>query len=147
MNKDEEIRMLAARFMAGETSLDEERRLYRYFSGNEVAADLLPMREFFCSLSAMMALEKPETERKRQPVRLLSRQTFIGIAASVALLLTVGSLLWSPERQDYCEAYIYNRHVTDPATVMKEVDGTLQSIHGNDGANVEDQLRDIFGNE
>ncbi len=81
MNKDEEIRMLAARFMAGETSLDEERRLYRYFSGNEVAADLLPMREFFCSLSAMMPLEKPETERKRQPVRLLSRQTFIGIAA------------------------------------------------------------------
>ena len=149
MNQDEEIRRLAARFMAGETSLDEERRLYRYFSGNEVAADLLPMREFFCSLSAMMPLEKPETERKRQPVRLLSRQTFIGIAASIALLVVVGvgGMLWRTERQDYCEAYIYNKHVTAPATVMKEVDETLQAICQDGELNVDGQLHDIFGNQ
>lgn len=31
MNKDEKIKQLVDRFMAGETSLDEERALYRYF--------------------------------------------------------------------------------------------------------------------
>ena len=147
MNKDEEIRILVARFMDGETTLDEECKLYCYFSGDEVSDDLLPIREYFRSIAVMRTPK--QHQHKVRPVlhSLLSRPLFIGIAASVALLLAVGSLLWSPERQDYCEAYIYNRHVTDPATVMKEVDGTLQSIHGNDGANVENQLRDIFGNE
>ena len=31
MNKDEEIKILVTRFMDGETTLDEERELYRYF--------------------------------------------------------------------------------------------------------------------
>ena len=33
--------------MAGDTSLDEEQQLYRYFTGEEVAEDLLPLRGTF----------------------------------------------------------------------------------------------------
>ena len=51
MNNDEIIRKLADRFMAGDTSLDEEQQLYRYFTGEEVAEDLLPLRGLFCSFA------------------------------------------------------------------------------------------------
>lgn len=147
MNNDEIIRELTDRFMAGETSLDEERQLYRYFAGGEVAEDLRPMRELFCSFAAMKSDEEIVAQRKPKPVRLPIRKVFVGVAASAAIMFAVGSLLWSPGRQDYCEAYVYNRHVTDPAQVMQEVDGTLQSLHQNDAAGVDSQLHDIFGTD
>ena len=147
MNNDERIRKMVDRFMAGETSLDEELQLYRYFAGEDVAEDLLPMRELFCSFAAMKSDEEVVAQRKPKFVRLHFRKVSVGVAASVALVLAVGSLLWSPERQDYCEAYIYNRHVTDPAQVMQEVEGTMQSIHQDDDVNVGHQLRDIFGTD
>ena len=149
MNKDDEIRILVARFMEGDTTLEEEGKLYRYFSGDEVSDDLLPMREYFRSIATMRT---PNHRRhKRLPVLhgLLSRPLFIGIAASVALLVVVGvgGMLWQPEPQDYCEVYIYNRYVTSPGTVMKEVDGTLQAIRQDGESNVEGQLHNIFGNQ
>ena len=79
--------------------------------------------------------------------RTLSASVLSEIAASIALMIAVGSLFWSPERQDYCEAYVYNQHVTDPEKVMQEVYGTMQTIHQNDGANVDHQLHDIFGTD
>ena len=149
MNKDDESRILVARFMEGDTTLDEEGKLYCYFSGDEVSDDLLPMREYFRSIATMRT---PNHRRhKRLPVlySLLSRPLFIGIAASVALLVVVGvgGMLWQPEPQDYCEAYIYNRHVTAPATVMEEVDETLQAISQDGELNVDGQLHDIFGKQ
>lgn len=147
MTKDEKIRKLVARFMEGETSLDEERRLYRYFSGDGVADDLLPMRDFFRSVAVMCPSKSGQDGGNTVLRNLLSRPWFIGVAASIALLMAVGSMVFSPEPHDYCEAYIYNRHVTDPAAVMKEVDGTLQAIHQDGEASVESQLRDIFGSE
>ena len=147
MNKDDEIRILVARFMEGDTTLEEEGKLYCYFSGDEVSDDLLPMREYFRSIATMRT---PNHHRhKRLPVLhgLLSRPLFIGIAASVALLVVVGvgGMLWQPEPQDYCEAY--NRHVTAPATVMEEVDETLQAISQDGELNVDGQLHDIFGKQ
>ena len=149
MNKDDEIRILVARFMEGDTTLEEEGKLYCYFSGGEVSDDLLPMREYFLSIAT---IRTPNHRRhKRLPVLhgLLSRPLFIGIAASVALLVVVGvgGMLWQPEPQDYCEAYIFNRHVTAPATVMEEVDETLQAISQDGELNVDGQLHDIFGKQ
>ena len=149
MNKDEEIRILVARFMEGDTTLDEEGKLYCYFSGDEVSDDLLPMREYFHSIAVMCTPK--HRQYKGRPVLhdLLSRRLLIGIAASIALLVVVGvgSMVWRSEPQDYCEAYIYNRHVTAPATVMKEVDGTLQAIRQDGESNVDGQLHDIFGKQ
>ena len=147
MNNDEIIRKLADRFMAGETSLDEEQQLYRYFTSEEVAEDLLPLRGLFCSFAAMKLGEEVVAECKPKSAHLHFYKVFFGVAASIALMIAVGSLFWSPERQDYCEAYVYNQHVTDPEKVMQEVYGTMQTIHQNDGANVDHQLHDIFGTD
>ena len=149
MNKDEEIRILVARFMEGDTTLDEEGKLYCYFSGDEVSEDLLSMREYFRSIAIMRTPKNRQYKRLLVLHGLLSRPLFIGIAASVALLVLVGvgGMLWQPEPQDYCEAYIYNRHVTAPATVMEEVDETLQAISQDGELNVDGQLHDIFGKQ
>ena len=66
MNKDEEIRILVARFMDGDTTLDEECKLYCYFSGDEVSDDLLPMREYFRSIAVMRTPK--QHQHKVQPV-------------------------------------------------------------------------------
>ena len=149
MNKDEEIRILVARFMDGDTTLDEERKLYCYFSSDEVTDSLLPMREYFRSMAVMRTPR--QDKHKGRPVLFgqLSRPLLIGIAASIALLVVVGvgGMLWRTERQDYCEAYIYNKHVTAPATVMEEVDETLQAISQDGELNVDGQLHDIFGKQ
>jgi hypothetical protein len=44
MNNNNHIRSLTEKFMKGDTSLTEEQELYRYFSGNDIAEDLLPLR-------------------------------------------------------------------------------------------------------
>ena len=107
------------------------------------------MREYFRSIAVMCTPK--QHQHKVQPVLhgLLSRPLFIGIAASIALLVVagVGGMSWRTEPQDYCEAYIYNKHVTAPTTVMKEVDETLQTIRQDGEPNVDGQLHDIFGNQ
>nr|WP_232227329.1 hypothetical protein [Hoylesella shahii] len=114
-----------------------------------MSEDLLPIREYFRSIAVMRTPK--QHQHKVRPVlhSLLSRPLFIGIAASIALLVVVGvgGMLWQPEPQDYCEAYIYNNHVTAPATVMKEVDETLQAIRQDGEPNVDGQLHDIFGKQ
>lgn len=90
MNKDEEIKILVTRFMDGETTLDEERELYRYFSGNGVSDNLLPIREYFCSIASMATLERRGLKKLSGFLSLFSRPLFIGISASIAFLVVVG---------------------------------------------------------
>lgn len=65
MNKYEDIRQLVSRFMEGETSLDEERRLYDYFRYEKVAAELLPLKEMFCSISTLMESKQKDVHQKK----------------------------------------------------------------------------------
>ena len=138
MNKDEKIKQLVDRFMAGETSLDEERALYRYFSAGNVAEELMPLREYFCSFAS---LSQDETIAQPPRFKLLHL-----VAASIALFLALGSTLLVDRSQNYCEAFVYNKHVTNAKEVMKVVDETMQDIHQNGDADVDNQLRSILGN-
>ena len=144
MNKYEDIKQLVSRFMEGETSLDEERRLYDYFRYEKVTADLLPLKEMFCSISTLMEPKQKEVHQKKQATFIFLHRKLIGIAASIIILLAVGSMVWHAQRQDYCEAYIYGKHITDPQQVTKEIIGTLQDLQQEDATNIDDQLHDIF---
>ena len=52
------IRQLMERFLNAETTLEEERTLYDYFHGEDIASDLMPYREVFQSFSAVNGIEK-----------------------------------------------------------------------------------------
>lgn len=57
---------LVKRFMEGETTLEEERRLYAYFSGDNVDEELLPYRDFFLGLASVNDMDKEEVTSKPQ---------------------------------------------------------------------------------
>ncbi len=50
------IRQLVERFLNAETTLEEEKTLYNYFQGADIADDLMPYREMFQSFSAVSGL-------------------------------------------------------------------------------------------
>ena len=146
MNKDEKVKQLVDRFMAGETSLDEERALYRYFSAGNVAEELMPLREYFCSFASLSQDEAIAQPPRFKLLHLVTRPKLIAAAASIALFLALGCTLLVARAQHYCEAFVYNKHVTNAKEVMKVVDETMQDIHQNGDADVDNQLRSILGN-
>ena len=49
MEKTHDIQVLIERFLEGETSLQEERRLYSYFQNENIAPELQEYKEMFLS--------------------------------------------------------------------------------------------------
>lgn len=90
---------LVKRFMEGETTLEEERRLYAYFSSDNVDEELLPYRDFFLGLASVNDIDKEETKLKLQPWVAALRSV-----AAIAAMLVIGLFIslerepeyWSP---------------------------------------------------
>lgn len=61
MEKD--IRTLIDRYMAGQTSLEEESRLADYLRTNEVGEDLLPYKQMFAWFDEGMPLESQQADK------------------------------------------------------------------------------------
>ena len=73
------IRQLIERFLNAETTLEEERMLYKYFQGENVADDLKPYREVFQSFAAVKGIDKPVT--KSTPAWVIALRTVTSMAA------------------------------------------------------------------
>jgi|SRR3712207_2826428 len=149
MNKKENIERLVDRFFAGETTLAEEQRLYRYFRGDEVAADLLPLREMFVSLGSIGIAADEQTPAKSVETGRLKvgfGRRIIRVAAAIAtLLLMITAALRIDREQNYCKAYVNDKLVTDQSAIMSHVAGTMNAIDEAGQTGVESQLNDIFG--
>jgi len=85
------IQQLLDRFMAGETSLAEEREIAQYFRDHrQVDSELEPYREMFDYFADGMPLEQ-----KRQPTKRPLKWVAAAVAAAAVALL----LLFSPSKQ------------------------------------------------
>ena len=143
MNK-KELNTLIERYMDGETTLDEERKLESYFMKHDnVDGDMASIRQLVLGLGA---LHEPLTQknissgvRKRTQLHVLMRRA-AGIAACA--LLIAGLALTLYRSQNYCEAVVYGHTVTDQETVMPEVSGTIRQIDAQ--TPVDNQLRDVL---
>lgn len=108
--KVNEVEDLLARYYNGETSEAEEKKLKRFFAGEDVPSHLLADKEFFLQLTACPGAEVPEgleeklnnlidewdTHEKRvqklnKPRRVIRLQWIASIAASLLILFTVGT--------------------------------------------------------
>ena len=84
----EQLEALILRFLDGDTSLDEEKRLYAYFTQTEEVDDALrPYAEYFRDLAMLQPIQatpcpRIAPRRTRRWVR-----TIASVAASVALLM------------------------------------------------------------
>lgn len=93
---------LVKRFMEGETTLDEERRLYAYFSGNNVAEELKPYRDMFLGFASVNDIDKEEETSKPQTWLVALR-----IITAIAAMLVVGFFI-TLEREPECHSTILN---------------------------------------
>lgn len=134
MRNELKIRTLTERFFDGETSLAEEQELYRLFREGDVPEDLLQYREMFIGFEDIRLPQQKASRRKWGRV--------IGIAASIAVLLAVGTTLLTRTGNDECVAYIYGEKCTDKAVVMQQMQATLDDM--GDISTVDEQMRDFF---
>ena len=84
MKTDEDIKIQIDRFMAGETSIEDEARLAEYFRTNIVKEELRLYQEMFAYFERGM--QEPHTHRRRVRPYLLS------VAAAILVLLLL--LIW-----------------------------------------------------
>lgn len=134
---DESARKLTQDFLAGQTTLEQERTLYRYYSGSGIADDLEPYREMFRWYHDLEKDSKPGEEQPRW-----GRRRFIVVAASLAVLAVIGATLLlrpapSSYEQIYAGSYIIRdgKKITDINQILPElqradryVDSTL-NVH------------------
>ena len=132
MMNELEIRTLTERFFNGETTLAEERRLYRLYSEAEsLPADLEELREMMADLGELSKRPTPQplpaergviTHRNQKDILLSSLQGgagggssapsrrgwgWISIAASLLLFFTLGSMWYGYQQKNECVAYVY----------------------------------------
>lgn len=128
------------RFLDAETTLDEEREIYAYFSRPDLPEDARRYRKMFGWYEKLPAQESqphtamPKETAKRLPIRILPLRPWqwAGVAAVVAVLLTIGLNLRhsSPEApvtddDGYiCASYIIRdgKKITDSNLVRAEFD-------------------------
>ncbi|WP_461186509.1 hypothetical protein, partial [Trueperella pyogenes] len=65
MEKTHDIQVLIERFLEGETSLQEERRLYSYFQNENIAPELQEYKEMFLSFDQ---LQFSDSEKEHESV-------------------------------------------------------------------------------
>lgn len=153
--RDVEIRMLTKRFLDGETTLEEERRLYElYRSGDSLPPDLLPLREMMLDMDSLLLDKKDEKrisfngEGNKNSLDKNKRwwaDRILAIAASLLLLFSVGMVYYNYARQNECVAYVYGEKVTDDEIVLHEMQSAMASFTTDDATiAMEQQMKEMF---
>lgn len=81
---DDEARRLTRMFLDGDTTAEQEKMLYEYYSGKKVASDLDCYREMFGWYAGLESEAKTSDDNRRRRTR------FIAVAASVSALFLIG---------------------------------------------------------
>lgn len=140
MNNKHDIRKLTERFFNGETTIEEERLLYRLYQGDDVPQDLQAYREMMLDLAA---IDQPQAK----VISLWHRPVLRWLAAAAVTLAIIwgGFTLFKSGGEDECVAYIYGHRVTDRAVVMNELSQTAMSMADSRGDDdVARQLDEMF---
>lgn len=133
------IKQLLDKFMDGRTSLSEERLLYEYFTSAPADDELAELKPYFVALGGMSRAGGELHQRHR---KVWSRVVAVAASVAVAVIIVIGV----DRSHNYCEAYVYGQRTTDKTEVMSDVATTLGHIEGDPETQVDNQLKDLFGN-
>ncbi len=142
ITKFDDIHVLIERYFAGETSLDEERRLrFMLVSPDAPATDDVAEARAVMGYASVMS--RPATARASVAVRLRSFVPKIVAAASVAVVLTfvwgsIGGGMRDVSNGE-CMAYVGGVRVSDADDVMAMMGADLRSI-GEASADVDNGI-------
>lgn len=120
-----DIDEILERYFEGETSLDEEKLLRNYFRRHDIYERhkiYAPMFNLFSEERKEIAIEK---KKRRTPL-----YTWIGIAASIALLIGVRAFFYAPIENGNTKSMVYidGKKITDINTINSEVLYSIENI-------------------
>lgn len=136
--KNRNINQLVDKFMNGDTSLEEEKQLYGFFSANDGDAEEPELKPYFTALGQVRIADGELKHSKR---RLWPKIAAVAATVIVAVIIGIGI----DRNRNYCEAFVYGEHVTNKTMVMNDVARTLDHIGGDPQMSVDNQLKDMFG--
>ena len=125
---DNNIMQWIDRFLDGTTTCTEEQKLYEYFSKKEIAPEARHYREMMTWYASRMAT--PIVNHKRKRSFSIKHWIYtISIAASIALLCTLGIKLYNSQSEVHDEFNIYEgsyiirngEKITDLNLIMPEL--------------------------
>ena len=143
----EQAEKLIKKFMDGSTTMDEESALYSYFASGDVDDDLAEWKDYFLAFGLLRDTVDERAEESPTKVVAMGRrhQEWHSIAAAAAVIIVlVVAAMGIYRSQNYCEAYVYGRKVTNEKVVMKEMNATLKEIDNGDQPTVDAQLKDVL---
>ena len=133
MNQVEEIKILMNRFLEADTTLEEERRLYAYFSQREIDPSLEPYRAMMQDYAALMPVEQVHQPTARR-VTLQPWFKWVSGIAAVMVLAFIGT--WSYRAYEtskleeiYGGSYmiVNGERVDNLRKIQAQIERTLQS--------------------
>ena len=125
----EEIYLLLEKYWAGDTSLEEEFALKSFFSGDSIPEDLRKYQALFLWKTGQLQLKRnrmPDVEFKK-PVR-IQWYTFLKIAASVLLVLTLGIGFYTHYQQEKYLDIIFSDTYSNPEDALQETENVIGKI-------------------
>ncbi len=140
---DSDARLLMDRFLDGETSLQEEKSLYDYFSSEKLPADLEAYRDMMRWYSDMPKPAENETKNapRRHASTLILRWTSVAAIAAFVISL-IGYFNFTPANDCEDEYALYEgsyiirngKKITDIEDIYSEIkqsEDLLQTIYSN----------------
>lgn len=145
-----ETEQLIERYLAGETTPEEERQLALEVSQPDAPEDWRIIAEMLGTLTTDEALYDQMMEARhvatKTKTRLMSMKwVWTAAACLVAVAITV-PLVWSRQSTPDVVAYVYGQKVTDEDVVMEMMASTMADVLDNGSDAVAQDLEDIFGN-
>ena len=128
------IQYLIERFLNGETTLAEEQSLYDYFQGQEVDKEFKQYQEMFRWYANGMPEDVLEKKSKTgKAIVILKKWAFIGIAASLLILVGAGVRKYQKLQEEYAiyeGSYIVRdgKKITDIKEILPELKATEQKV-------------------
>ena len=121
---EQKIHELLRRYFDGATSLDEERQLQRFFTGDDIPDSLKAYRPMFAFFAGERAVMPPKPKAVTRNIR-LNLSILTGIAASIAILF----LVVLPEKQtDQYVYYVDGQRVYDESAAIRSAEDKLQLL-------------------
>jgi len=126
------IEELVERFFDGQTSNEEERELYDFFSSENVPEHLFPYRQVFAYFETGIKEEVNYQTPERKNIQSFRKKKitiWASIAASILILISFGIYHFTREKEfnPYEGSYIIRNgiKITDPKIVNPEIEKTL----------------------
>lgn len=126
-----EVKTLLDKYFEGHTSLQEEEKLRTYFKNTTDVPS-----EFAHAQSMFTHFDKEASEQFEGEVKLKSSNRsfyirMVGVAASLLLVLSLGTYMYQAQQEEKIYAYINGEPITDQAVAIEETKKALLKMSTN----------------